>query len=208
MALQSFRTVAGAGEAEIIIKKSRFIAAVKRVESEAEAEAFLQEKRQEHPQAVHNCYAWRVGLGSVVGEKCGDDGEPQGTAGKPMLEVLRREELRNVAAVVTRYFGGILLGAPGLVRAYAGATKAGVDHVGTIIPELYSLLEVQLPYHLHGKVQHFLEQGGYALAGSEFAEQVRLGFWVPAPEAAAVAGRLTDLTDGQGQPTVVKEQYR
>ena len=120
-----YRTVYEGGEGEIVEKKSRFIAAVKPVSAEDEALAFIESVRKRHWNATHNCYAYVIGERSELA-RCSDDGEPNGTAGKPMLDVLQGEELRNTAVVVTRYFGGTLLGTGGLVRAYAQAVKAGL----------------------------------------------------------------------------------
>ena len=149
--IENYKTIYKGNEAEIIEKKSRFIATVRLVESEEEALTFLEEMRKKYWNATHNCFAYTIGERQEI-VRASDDGEPSGTAGRPMLDVLLGEGLCNTAVVVTRYFGGTLLGTGGLVRAYSAATQAGLA-ASTIITKQYgTLLEIQTDYNGTGKM--------------------------------------------------------
>lgn len=153
--MREYRTVAGRGEAEIIVKKSRFIGQVCPVNSEEEAAAFVAEIKRKHYDAAHNCHAWII---DPLNQRSSDDGEPAGTAGRPILEVLRKENLEQVAVVVTRYFGGVLLGANGLVRAYSQACKAGLEAagMGRMLP--HRKLTVAVDYALYGRLENQIRE--------------------------------------------------
>lgn len=214
-----YRTVYEGGEGEIVEKKSRFIAAVKPVSAEDEALAFIESVRKRHWNATHNCYAYVIGERSELA-RCSDDGEPNGTAGKPMLDVLQGEELRNTAVVVTRYFGGTLLGTGGLVRAYAQAVKAGLAS-SVIITKIRGVkLRIGTDYTGLGKIQYILGQKGLKILGSEYADNVKLEVLVPEDAVEAVRSDITEGSSGQasmeegeecwfaqidGQPVVLEE---
>lgn len=214
-----YRTVYEGGEEEIVEKKSRFIAAVKPVSAEDEALAFIESVRKRHWNATHNCYAYVIGERSELA-RCSDDGEPNGTAGKPMLDVLQGEELRNTAVVVTRYFGGTLLGTGGLVRAYAQAVKAGLAS-SVIITKIRGVkLRIGTDYTGLGKIQYILGQKGLKILGSEYADNVKLEVLVPEDAVEAVRSDITEGSSGQasmeegekcwfaqidGQPVVLEE---
>ncbi len=214
-----YRTVYEGGEGEIVEKKSRFIAAVKPVSAEDEALAFIESVRKRHWNATHNCYAYVIGERSELA-RCSDDGEPNGTAGKPMLDVLQGEELRNTAVVVTRYFGGTLLGTGGLVRAYAQAVKAGLAS-SVIITKIRGVkLRIGTDYTGLGKIQYILGQKGLKILGSEYADNVKLEVLVPEDAVEAVRSDITEGSNGQasmeegekcwfaqidGQPVVLEE---
>ena len=161
------------GQAELVEKKSRFIANVRPVESEAEAVAFIDEMKKKYWDARHNCSAFVIGTKAEL-TRCSDDGEPSGTAGRPMLEVLLGEGVRNVAVVVTRYFGGVLLGTGGLVRAYSGAVKEGIaaSKIGTM---RYGVrLKIYTDYNGIGRIQYILRQNGLEAEDTVYTDQVEL----------------------------------
>ena len=153
--LTEYKIVYAGGEGEIVEKKSRFIATVVPVETEEEALAFIESMRKKYWNATHNCFAYAIGERHEI-LRCSDDGEPSGTAGKPMLDVLIGEELHNVAVVVTRYFGGTLLGTGGLVRAYASATQAGLSASKIITKRFGFKLKITTDYTGLGKIQYIL----------------------------------------------------
>ncbi|MDA8443199.1 MAG: IMPACT family protein [Peptococcaceae bacterium] len=191
--MHKLQSIARATEAEIVILKSRFIARLFPIESEAEAKAKLAEVKSQNRDARHNVYAYR--LGSV--ERLSDDGEPSGTAGRPVLEVLRREDLDNILAVVTRYFGGILLGAGGLIRAYAQSVKAGLDAATRICLVPYHEVIVDMEYALVNLVEHEAALCDYAKASTEYATQVRAVYLVPEAGLVAFMFRLKEISAGQ-----------
>jgi len=194
--LSQYKTVYCGGEAEIIEKKSRFIATVKPVKSEEEAIAFVETMRKKYWNATHNCSAYVIGERFQL-QRCSDDGEPQGTAGKPMLDVLLGEEIHDVAVVVTRYFGGTLLGTGGLVRAYSGATKAGIL-ASKVITKMYGQkLSVETDYTGLGKIQYILGQRGITILDSVYTDKVHLEVLLPELDIKAVMSEITEGTNGQ-----------
>ena len=194
--LSQYKTVYCGREAEIIEKKSRFIATVRPVKSEEEAIAFIEEMRKKYWNATHNCFAYVIGERFQV-QRCSDDGEPQGTAGKPMLDVLLGEEICNVVVVVTRYFGGTLLGTGGLVRAYSGATKEGLL-ASSIITKMYGQkLSVQTDYTGLGKIQYILGQRGITILDSVYTDKVDLEVLLPKEEISEIMAEITEGTNGQ-----------
>lgn len=204
--LTKYQTVYEGGEAETIEKKSRFIATVRPVKTEEEAIAFLEECKKKYWNATHNCSAYVIGERCEI-QRCSDDGEPGGTAGKPMLDVLLGEELHNVAVVVTRYFGGTLLGTGGLVRAYSGAVQAGLAS-STIITKMQGVkLCIQTDYTGLGKIQYILAQRKIAVLNSEYCEYVALEAMVPVDELEAVQNEITEGTNGQAVMTAEETCY-
>lgn len=204
--LGQYKTVHVGGEAEIIEKKSRFIATVKPVKSEEEAIAFIETLKKKYWNASHNCFAYVVGEHFQI-QRCSDDGEPSGTAGKPMLDVLLGEEIHDTAVVVTRYFGGTLLGTGGLVRAYQASTKAGLN-ASTLITKIYGRkISVQTDYTGLGKIQYILGQRGIKILSSEYTDQVRLEVLLSEEEAQSVMTEITEGTNGQAVMEVVAECY-
>lgn len=189
----SYRTVAGRGRAEIVIRKSRFIANVAPVASEEAAWAFINEIRAEHSQATHNCFAFTVG--NV--QRMSDDGEPSGTAGRPIFDVLEKQGLSDTAIVVTRYFGGILLGAGGLVRAYSQAAVAGVEAAGVAEALPAVDLRARVDYALLGKVQYLLQQHGALTLNIDFGEEVVIDFRVLQDGQATVTQELAEASAGR-----------
>ena len=191
-----YRTVYTGGEGEIVEKKSRFIAAAAPVRSEEEALQIIEQIRKKYWDARHNCYAYVIGERGEL-ERFSDDGEPGGTAGKPILEVIKGEELRNTLIVVTRYFGGTLLGTGGLVRAYSAAAKAGIASsvIITRIPGIK--LHITTEYTGLGKIQYILGQRGITTLDSVYTDKVELEVLTAEAEAEAVKAELTEGTNGQ-----------
>lgn len=191
-----YKVVYAGGEGEITEKKSRFIATVKPVRSEEEALLFIESMRKKYWNARHNCFAYVIGAHSEL-QRFSDDGEPGGTAGKPMLEVLLGEGLHDVAVVVTRYFGGILLGTGGLVRAYQAAVKEGIA-ASTIIAKIQGYkLTIGTDYTGLGKIQYILGQRGISILSAEYTDSVKLECMVPDGECKAVTDEITEGTSGQ-----------
>ena len=194
------------GSGEITEKKSRFIATLKPVESEEEALAFVEEMKKKYWDATHNCSAFVIGeRGELC--RCSDDGEPSQTAGRPMLDVLLGEENRNVCAVVTRYFGGTLLGTGGLVRAYSGAVKAGLENCRVVTKRLAKELTVGTDYSGVGKIQYLAAQNGITVLDSQYGTDVTFSFLVPVDEADRFAALLTEGTNGRCSIQVKRELY-
>ena len=168
---EPYRVLLSDGEGEFIEKKSRFIATVRIVNSEEEATRFIEEMKKKYWNATHNCSAFVVGERAEL-TRCSDDGEPSGTAGRPMLEVLLGEGIRNVAVVVTRYFGGILLGTGGLVRAYTQAVKEGLANCKKGVMCFGTRLSIKASYTDIGKIQYILGQEAIPIENSVYAEDV------------------------------------
>ena len=204
--LSQYKTVYCGGEAEIIEKKSRFIATVRPVKTEEEAIAFIESMKKKYWNATHNCSAYVIGEHFQV-QRCSDDGEPSGTAGKPMLDVLLGEEIHDVVVVVTRYFGGTLLGTGGLVRAYSGSTKAGLS-ASKVITKLHGRkLTVQTDYTGLGKIQYILGQRGLTILNSVYTDKVELEILLPEAEIPGVIAEIREGTNGQAVMELQNECY-
>lgn len=186
------------GEGELIEKKSRFIATVVPVESEEEALEFIAAMKKKYWNATHNCSAFVVGENYEI-QRCSDDGEPQGTAGRPMLDVLLGEEIHNAAVVVTRYFGGTLLGTGGLVRAYSKAVQEGLRGSTVIEKQVGALLKIKTDYNGIGKIQYLLGQRGLSITDSEYTDTVTLQTLVPAAEIEKLREAITEGTNGRAE---------
>ncbi|WP_067926751.1 YigZ family protein [Alicyclobacillus shizuokensis] len=201
-----FVTPAHAAEVEMVIKKSRFIGQLRPVNSVEQAEAALDEIRAVHKTATHNCYAYTVGLGVPV-ERFSDDGEPSGTAGRPILEVLRRREVSNSLIVVTRYFGGTLLGASGLVRAYTDAAARVLDEARWLTCRWMQPVSVAVDYGRFGKLEHELASAGWVIRDKQFAEDVRLLLWIPVDDTPKLREQIADWMDGRARVEVGPAEY-
>ncbi|WP_042164290.1 YigZ family protein [Paenibacillus gorillae] len=204
--LERYSTIRGDGTAEVVIKKSRFIGHAKPVETEEEAVAFIEEIKRLHRQATHNCSAYLIGERDQY-QKASDDGEPSGTAGKPILEVIKNKGLKNVAVVVTRYFGGIMLGAGGLVRAYTDGAVAGIEAAGEIVRVLHREVFVGVDYTWYGKLENELHGRGTRVGGTEFTDRVIVKCLPEEPDAEAFVAWMTDLTQGQAEITLGESVY-
>lgn len=204
--LEEYRTIYQGGEGELIEKKSRFIATVRLVKSEEEALAFIEEMRKKYWNATHNCFAYVIGERKEI-MRCSDDGEPQGTAGKPMLDVLLGEELYNTAVVVTRYFGGTLLGTGGLVRAYAKSVQEGLACSQVITKYLGVCIEIGTDYNGVGKLQYLFGQKKIPVLDAQYAEDVKFQILVKKSMEEEIKKAVTEATNGKASATVIKELY-
>lgn len=196
--VNGYRVVYEGGEGEIVEKKSRFIATVRPIETEEEAVAFVNEMKKKYWDARHNCSAFVIGSRQEV-TRCSDDGEPAQTAGRPMLDVLLREGITNVAVVVTRYFGGVLLGTGGLVRAYQSATQAGLAASKIIEKCLGKKLIIHTDYNGLGKLQYLFGQQKTAILDTEYAADVVLTILVPVEQKDFLYKEITEQTNGTAQ---------
>jgi uncharacterized YigZ family protein len=192
------RTIARGGKHEIVIKKSRFICTLARVTSEEESRAGIDEVKKRHWDANHNCSAYRIGPDGRF-QRTSDDGEPSGTAGVPMLEVLSRRDLIDVVAIVTRYFGGTLLGAGGLIRAYGQAVSGAVDEVGIVERRPVTLAHVVADYSEAGRLENALRASEFSLGGIEHAAAVTFEIRLDEPDLPSFEQWLADATNGRGQ---------
>ena len=195
MSLNGYKTVLREARDEVVINKSRFIGHAAPVSSAEEALGFLARIREEHRDATHNCYAYIIGRNAGI-MRYSDDGEPSGTAGMPIIEVLKARGVTNCCVVVTRYFGGVLLGAGGLVRAYSRGAAEAVNAcgVGGMHPTLRVLVDV--PYPLLSRVEFFLKTAPVIVEDKAFAEQVTLTLLVRETDAATLEASLVDLSEG------------
>ena len=203
--MEEYLVPTGFGEDEFIEKKSRFIGRLWPVETEEEALAKIQEMKKQHYDATHNCWAYIIRDGAV---RFSDDGEPGGTAGMPMLQVLQREGLFNVVCVVTRYFGGILLGAGGLVRAYTKGAKIAVDAAGKSMKRVWTVLYLPCPYSWYERVKLETESFGGIICSTDFGSEVELELLFPQAKAPEFLARLTDMTAGTVEAMETGTEYR
>lgn len=194
--LSHYYTVKEYGEHEIIIQKSRFIAHVKRVETEAAAQEFIQEIKKKHWNATHNCSAYLIGEHDQI-QKANDDGEPSGTAGVPILEVLKKRNLKDTVVVVTRYFGGIKLGAGGLIRAYGKSTSEGLDAVGIVERKLTQVVHVKIDYTWLGKIEKELRASEHKIKEILYLDTVEIETFVNDHLVQSFRDWMIELTNGQ-----------
>jgi len=204
--LEPYKTVYRGGTGEIVMKKSRFIATVSPVETEEEALEFIQQLKKKYWDATHNCYAYVVGIKNPV-MRCSDDGEPSKTAGKPMLDVLIAKELTNLVVVVTRYFGGTLLGTGGLVKAYQSATIEGLNNSVIINKEPGIHMRLNVDYNLIGKIQYYLGQENFHIISSEYADTVTLDVIIPVDKVNGFQKKLADLSNGTVSAAEIRKTY-
>ncbi len=192
---QSYKIVYKGGSGEIVEKKSRFIASVQPVQSEEEAAAFIQSVKKKYWDARHNCSAFTIGKNHEL-TRCSDDGEPSGTAGRPMLDVLLREDIHNAAVVVTRYFGGVLLGTGGLVRAYQKSVQAGLADALIVEKQRGILLTIDTDYNALGKIQYLLAQRNISVQDTTYTDKVVIKTVVPIIQKDELAKSITEGTSG------------
>lgn len=181
-------------ETEFTEKRSRFIGQIKRVEREEEARAFIESIKKKHYDARHNCWCYVLHEGNVL--RYGDDGEPQGTAGQPMLNVFQREGVENVVCVVTRYFGGILLGAGGLTRAYAKSAKDALDAAGKARMRLWTSLAVDCPYPMLERLKLLIAAHKGIVQDTQFGAAVAVSLLLPSEGVSGFEAALTELSAG------------
>ncbi len=193
------------GEDEFYEKKSHFIGRLWPVETEEEALEKIQTMKKQHYDATHNCWAYIIRDGAV---RFSDDGEPGGTAGMPMLQVLQREGLYNCVCVVTRYFGGILLGAGGLVRAYTKGAKIAVDAAGKSMKRVWTALYIPCPYHLYERVKLEIAAWGAIIRQCDFGAEVELEVLISEAQAEPFLAKLIDMSAGTLEGMVIGQEYR
>ncbi|WP_435130727.1 YigZ family protein [Actinacidiphila sp. bgisy144] len=201
-----YLTVARPGVYESEIKRSRFRCALAPAASQEAAEEFVRAVRKEHPAATHNCFAYVIGPDGRL-HRASDDGEPGGTAGTPMLQVLLGREVRDTVAVVTRYYGGVQLGAGGLARAYGGAVSAALDTVGTLQRRLLTLLTVTADHQRAGRLENELRAAGHTVREVEYGAAVTFHLGVPEADVAAFRSWLADATSGAATCTAEGSAY-
>lgn len=201
-----YRTIQKNGTHEIEIKKSRFICHLKRVYNEDEAKAFIEQVKKTHWKANHNCVAFQIGENNEI-QRALDDGEPSGTAGVPMLEVLKQNDLKNVIAIVTRYFGGTKLGTGGLVRAYGSAVSEALKEVGIVERKLQTQIDVTLDYNLTGKFEHWLANTDYVNLNTIYLTQVTYQVGVPTGQINTFIAEVTNLTSALAEYKVGDQVY-
>lgn len=203
---EEYKILYEGGTAEIVEKKSRFIATLRPVETEEEALLFLEETRKKYWDSSHNCYAWILGEKSDM-KRCSDDGEPSQTAGKPILGVLEGAGVTKVCAIVTRYFGGTLLGTGGLVRAYSGAVQAGLSESTVLTVKPARKAAVTTDYNGVGKIQYMLGTEGLTTLDSQYTDSVKLTVLVPDSFVEQFAAEVTELTSGRAAVEYLDEVY-
>ena len=194
--LEEYLTLGGTGQDMVVIKRSKFIGAAAPAADEGEALAFIEKVKDEHKQATHNVYAYLIGEHNQL-QRFSDDGEPSGTAGMPVLEVIKQMDLRNVVVVVTRYFGGTLLGAGGVVRAYTEGAKIGVLAAGVVKMVLHTRFEISVDYTFSGKLQNVVMQSPWRLEDIDFGALACFKVLAPPGEDLRVRETFTELTGGQ-----------
>ena len=202
----SFRMITDGGTAEIVEKKSRFIATCKPVTTEEEAVVFIESVKKQYWDARHNCSAFVIGSKGEL-TRCSDDGEPSGTAGRPMLEILLGEGIRNIAVVVTRYFGGTLLGTGGLVRAYSDAVREGLKECKMACCRYGVLLQIVTDYSGGGKVRYLLEQSGYREIDMDYSEHVSFRIMLPVEDYSKIEAEIIEITKGKATIQVLEKKY-
>ncbi|OOE03575.1 YigZ family protein [Anoxybacillus kestanbolensis] len=202
--LEAYYTVKGYGETEIIIEKSRFICYVERATTEEEAVRFIHQIKKKHWDATHNCSAYIIGEHDHI-QKANDDGEPSGTAGVPMLEVLKKKKLKDTVVVVTRYFGGIKLGAGGLVRAYGKAVTEGLKAAGIVERKLMRMMHTTIDYTWLGKVENELRASTYSIKDIHYAEHVTIDTYVEEKRKDEFRAWMTELTNGKS--TIIEGEH-
>lgn len=196
------KTVYRGSQGEIVEKKSRFIATIRPVNSEEEAMQFIAEMKKKYYDARHNCSAFIIGKNGDV-KRFSDDGEPSGTAGRPMLDILEREGIYNTAVVVTRYFGGVLLGTGGLVRAYQGATQEGLKQC-TVIEQLVARVAMlKIPYTLLGKIQYYCGKESIPMLETDYQEDITMKILLDENEIDRHVKAIVSQTEGTVEPELL-----
>lgn len=206
MTVTEYRTVADEAADEFIERKSRFIGYIKPVKTQEEAVAFINEIKSKHWDATHNVYAYVLREGQT--RRYSDDGEPQGTAGIPVLDVLLKENLTDCVVVATRYFGGTLLGTGGLVRAYSHTAKIAVEAGGIITMKLCKVLEVCCDYNFYGRLNSLIPECGGVIDNADFADTVTVTFKMPVDDVEAFEKKLVDLSLGKLRSKEIGKEFK
>lgn len=204
--MSSYKTLHDFGSDEIIIEKSTFIGYAKPIKTEEEAVEFVNEIKKKHKDATHNVWAYTVGENMNI-QRYSDDGEPQGTAGIPTLEVIKKEDLRDIVVVVTRYFGGIKLGAGGLVRAYTKGAKIGIE-AGIIIEKVkYTDVKIKIEYNQLGKIQNEIMSLGFTVKDTIYGEDVEIIVYSKVEDVESLKSRIIDITSATADISIGDEYY-
>ncbi|UIO42107.1 YigZ family protein [Brevibacillus brevis] len=204
--LTQYKTIAGYGEDYIVIERSRFIGYAQRVTTEEEATAFIAMIKKKHWDATHNCSAFVIGENDQI-QRSSDDGEPSGTAGKPILECIKKNGVKDTVVVVTRYFGGIKLGAGGLVRAYTAGTVTALKAAKIVVHTLHQTISVGVDYTWWGKVENELRLDEHRVSGTDFTDKVTAHVLIPEGKQDEFVARMVDLTNGQAQIVLGEKEY-
>ncbi|MDO5725387.1 MAG: YigZ family protein [Tissierellia bacterium] len=191
-----YKTVKGYGEDSFIVKKSEFIGYTQFIETEAQALDFIDKIKSKNHDATHNCYAYIIGEKAMV-QRFSDDGEPSGTAGIPILEVMKRENIVNCVIVVTRYFGGIMLGAGGLIRAYSNGAVIAINNAKRVMMKEHYNIKFKYDYTHHGKIENILMNLGYKINNMEFLDQVLMDIVIPQDEYEAFEKEMQNILSGE-----------
>lgn len=205
--LPSYLTVKGYGEHEIVIEKSRFIAHISRAETEEEAIEFINSIKKKHWNAAHNCSAYLIGEHDLI-QKANDDGEPSGTAGVPILEVLKKRKLKDTVVVITRYFGGIKLGAGGLIRAYGKSTSEGLNVTGIVERKLMKVVHIKVDYTWLGKLENELRASVYEIKEIHYLDTVEFEVYVEETMVETFTEWMVEMTNGQGKLSTGETLYQ
>ena len=204
--MSTYKTLHEFGMDEVIIEKSTFIGYAKPIKTEEEAVEFINEIKKKHKDATHNVWAYTVGKNMNI-QRYSDDGEPQGTAGIPSLEVIKKEDLRDVVVVVTRYFGGVKLGAGGLVRAYTKGAKIGLEAGKIIDKVMYKEVRIKIDYNQLGKIQNEIMNMGYFVKDTIYEDSVEMIVYSRLNEVDALTSRMTDITSATADIILGEEFY-
>lgn len=204
--MEGYKSVANFTEIELNIKKSRFLGFVIPVKDEKSAMENLEKIRKIHKSANHNCYAWRIGTKGEL-QRCSDDGEPQGTAGKPMLEVINKEDITNILVVVTRYFGGIKLGAGGLIRAYAQTVKEVLEAAEIVNPKLYWQGNLGIDYKELSMIKNILLNEECIIKDINYVEIINLIFLIPLDKREILNEKILEVTCGKNEIDILGQEF-
>lgn len=204
--MSTYKTLHDFGSDKIIIEKSTFIGYAKPIKTEEEAVEFVNEIKKKHKDATHNVWAYTVGKNMNI-QRYSDDGEPQGTAGIPTLEVIKKEDLRDVVVVVTRYFGGIKLGAGGLVRAYTKGAKVGLEAAKIIEKVMYQEVKIKIDYNQLGKIQNEIMNMGYFVKDTIYEDNVEMIVYSRISEVDSLTSRMIDITSATAEIVLGEEFY-
>lgn len=192
----NYLTIGKTGQHELIIKKSKFICSLARTETVEEAQEFIEQVSKKYHDATHNTYAYTLGLNDNQ-VKASDNGEPSGTAGIPELKALQLMKLKNVTAVVTRYFGGIKLGAGGLIRAYSNSVTEAAQNIGVVKCVMQQLIQFSIPYNRIDEINHYLEENRISIASQEYTTNVTIQIYLDLDQIQKVEDRLINLLSGK-----------
>ncbi len=202
---ETYKTVACEAETLLIEKKSKFICHVMPADNEKDALDYLNKIRSQYPDATHNVYAYAIDENNIF--RYSDDGEPSGTAGMPVLDAIRKSGLTDVAVVVTRYFGGTLLGTGGLVHAYGASAKQGLLEAGVIVRTMCDIVAVRVSYDISGRLQYRLAAGGYTIEDTIYENDVTFFIASPRTDTDKLISELTDITNGRADIKIIKQKY-